>query len=114
MGTISLYCEETPELKLGPGTTGAWPGLDGRPDRTPGNVIVFARGFAEFDEQDYPDWKAWVAAPGTPYIRVIDESTGEGLAGDAPHICLIDGRPFKSELALNGHMRSHTAKGAAQ
>jgi len=105
---VTLYCQETPELKLGPGTTGAWEG------RQPGDVIVFARGFAEFDAKDYPDWRAWVAHPGTPTIREIDDSTGEGLSGDDPHICPIDGRPFKSEFALTGHMRTHAPKGAAK
>ena len=109
MATVTLYCEETPELKLGPGTTSTWEGHQKGDD-----VIVFARGFAEFDPEQYPDWEAWVHAAGTPHIRVIDESTGEGLAGDGPHVCPIDGRPFKSEFALNGHMRSHAKEGAAR
>lgn len=122
---VTLYCEETPELKLGPGTTGSWPGAPGHvdttggwvdptPQREGGDVIVFGRGFAEFKEDDFPEWRTWIKAPGTPFIRVIDESTGEGLAGDAAHICPIDGRMFKSEFALNGHLRSHAPKGAAK
>jgi hypothetical protein len=119
---VTLYCEETPELKLGPGTTSSWPGqpghidarggwIEGTPQREAGDVIVFGRGFAEFNEKDFPEWRAWVAAAGTPHIRVVDESTGEGLASE-PHVCPIDGRPFKSEFALNGHMRTHAKETA--
>ncbi len=55
---ITLICDETPGLKLGPGD--------------PGQLIVFDRGYAEFDEEEYPKWRKWVEAPGTPHIEVIE------------------------------------------
>jgi hypothetical protein len=69
--TITLICRETPYLKLGPGMSGT-PGPWSIVDSVPGQVIAFNRGFAEFDEKEYPDWRKWVAAKGTPHIKVID------------------------------------------
>lgn len=112
--TIVLYCEETPELKLGPGVTATvrttqLPG-DTEP-LVPGDVIRFSDGFATFDEDQYPKWQQWVNAPGSPTIRELEENEGRGEDGQSfpcPKDC---GKgPFKTEFALNGHLRSH-AKG---
>lgn len=106
MSQITLFCEETPGLKLGPGTTSSF--ADGRP---PGDVIVFFRGFATFEADDYPDWERWVRAPGTPYIRVVDVEAGEATSADAGVACPICSKPFATEKSLNGHLLSHRRKG---
>lgn len=97
---VTLRCDETPRLKLGPGTTSSWPGAPGHFDQTrgewtqpsaqtpAGNVIVFGPvapdkapgvmepGYAHFNEQDFPKWREWVSAPGTPAVFEVDEATG--------------------------------------
>jgi hypothetical protein len=99
---ITLICDETPELKLGPG--------EGR-NPTPGSLLVFSVGYVDFDEDDYPDWEAWVAAPGTPHIEVVDTkdervSAAATLGFDCPDC----EKSFKSKSALNAHRLSHRKK----
>jgi len=83
---ITLYCEETPQLKLGPGISVAvrTVQLDGdTPPLEAGQVIEFHDGFATFDEAEYPKWLDWVYAPGTPFIRIVDEGAGEATSAAA-------------------------------
>jgi hypothetical protein len=96
---ITLYSEEAEGLKLGPGNP-----VDSQ--SIPGELIVFERGFATIDPDDFPDLDRWINATGTPRIRVLgaDETTS---AAEGGHVCPIDGRSFKTEFALNGHLRSH-------
>jgi len=105
---VTLYCQETPSLKLGPGSTGD------TGQSVPGQVIVFAHGFATFDEGEFPDWERWVDAPGTPTIRVVDAASGEATEAEGAVTCPVCGKAFKSDFALNSHLRSHAPKKAKQ
>lgn len=108
MSEITLYCAETASLKLGPGSVGE---ASNTGQHVPGHVIVFAYGFATFDEADFPDWRAWVDAPGTPTITVAD--VGQVPAGSAgsfpcPECAKVDvTKVFATQKALNGHLMSH-------
>lgn len=98
MAQVTLYCQETPGLKLGPGTIG-------QEGSVPGSVIVFADGYATFDPTEYPDWARWAFAPGSPYIRVLEgDEAPDGV--DCPEC----GKTFKTDRALNGHLMSHKRK----
>jgi hypothetical protein len=94
---ITLYSDEAAGLKLGPGNP-----IDSQ--SLPGEVIVFERGFATIDPDDFPDLERWINAPGTPRIRVLgpDESVDESGVS-----CPRCDRRFKTDFALNGHLRSH-------
>lgn len=94
MAIITAYCGEAPGLKLGPGL-----GLQ----QTAGALIVFERGYATFDEKDFPLWRTWLV--GAPHIEVLDE--GEVSANEAEFVCDICGRAFVSKQKLNGHRMSH-------
>lgn len=96
MGLVTLYCDETKGLKLGPGSADA-----AEAGKSP-EVIVFQDGFATFDEKEYPDWQEWIHAPGTPFIRVA--SDGEAPSGVECPICH---RYFKTQFALNSHINTH-------
>ena len=86
---ITLYCRETPGLKLGPEAQ-----------------IVFVDGFADVDTETYPDWEAWVHHPGTPFVRVLD--AGEVTSAIAlGFTCDVDGLSFTTEAALNAHLLTH-------
>jgi hypothetical protein len=92
-----LYCAETPNLKLGPGTKA------GDPD-----VIVFEDGYAEVSPDD-PLFKAkmsWLVHPGTPYIRILDDNEIPNTTADAV-FCPECGKPFATDKQLNGHLMSH-------
>ena len=102
---ISLYCEETPGLKLGTGNTSS---INEVPA---GDVIVFRDGFATFDASEFPDWERWIKAPGTPFIRVLDE--GDATVAEGASECPVCGRLLKSEFGLTGHLRSHAPKMAS-
>jgi hypothetical protein len=107
---ITLYCEDTPGLKLGPGTTEAQPVTKYAGDPAPptvGEVIVFRNGFATFDDAQYPLWEAWVHSFGTPFIRVIDADAGETAPSDDAVVCPECGKAFESTRKLNGHLMSH-------
>ena len=97
---ITLYCEETASLKLGPGYTGD------TGQSVPGAVLVFNRGFVTFDEADFPDWQSWVGAQGTPTIRVVDGASGEATEAGGV-VCPICSKQLKTEFALNSHLRVH-------
>lgn len=107
---ITLYCEDTPGLKLGPGTTEPQLVTKFAGDPTPpavGDVIVFRNGFATFDDAAFPSWEMWVHAFGTPYIRVIDADAGETVPTDDSAACPVCGKAFESTRKLNGHLMSH-------
>lgn len=98
MAQITLYCPETPGLKLGPGTIG-------QEGSVPGSVIVFRDGYATFEADEYPEWARWAFAPGSPTIRVLEgDEAAEGAT------CPECGKTFKSDRALNGHLLSHRPK----
>lgn len=112
--TITLHCEETPGLKLGPGVVQTVRTVQLPGDTEPlvaGDVIVFSNGFATFDADEFPDWERWVRSAGTPAIRVIDEAAGEatGAETETPVECPICQRTFKTEFGLKGHLRSHAS-----
>lgn len=118
MAHMILYCAESPNLKLGPGTIDpvdtTWlPG--GTPASPPNQVLVFFKGFAEFDTERFPDWEKWVKHPGTPYISIEGSSTdlaevGEGFPCE---ICAGTRTPrwFATKQKLSGHMLQHRRKG---
>lgn len=113
MAHITLYCEETPGLKLGPGITATvrTTAEDGDPaPLVPGDVIVFRDGFASFDEAEFPLWQRWVNAPGTPFIRVVDEGAGEAVEAAGSVECPVCGRLLKSEFGLKSHLKTHAPK----
>lgn len=101
---ISLYCEETPGLKLGTGNTSSIN------DVPAGDVIEFRNGFATFDAAEFPDWERWVKAPGTPLIRVLDEEGGDATTSIGAVECPVCGRLLKSDFGLTGHLRTHAPK----
>lgn len=100
MALITAYCADAQGLKLGPGITGN-PAI-----QTPGEVIVFERGYATFDEADFPLWRSWLV--GAPTIEVLDE--GEVIAEGAEFVCAVCGKAFESKTKLNGHRMSHRPK----
>lgn len=104
---ITLYCQETPGLKLGPGTTSSFN------DEPAGNVIVFSDGFATFDPETFPEWERWITATGTPHIRVVDGAKGEATDAGSAIPCPIPGcdGAFSKEIALNSHLRAHARRG---
>ena len=106
MATVTLYCEETPNLKLGPGIR------PGDPD-----IIVFTDGYADLDPAD-PLFKAklsWVHKPGTPFIRVLDDDeakTPSEAVVTCPECAKVGvTRAFASDKALGGHLIQHRRKG---
>lgn len=98
MSDIVLYCPEPLGLKLGPGST-------------PEEVIGFHDGFARFDSEDFPDWRAWVEYRTTPHIEILDAESDQVPANmpDA-HICAVCGKAFTSKRGLQGHLMSHVPK----
>lgn len=114
MGHVVLYCAETPNLKLGPGTLSP---LDttsqqGGTPASPGSeqVIIFVDGFADVDTAKMPDWEKWVKHPGTPFIEINPEAglvpLDEGFACEK---CANTRTPkaFETKRQLAGHMMSH-------
>lgn len=97
MAVITAYCADAHGLKLGPGE-----GLA----QTPGQLIVFFRNYATFDEKDFPEWKSWLV--GAPHIEVLDE--GEVRADGAEFVCPTCGKAFETKNKLNGHRMSHREK----
>lgn len=95
MSKITLFCRETPGLKLGPD-----------------NQIVFVDGYADVDTEQYPEWTDWAYHSGTPHIRVVDEGESTSATEESV-LCPVCNRPFKTERALNGHLLSHRPKTAA-
>jgi hypothetical protein len=112
---ITLFCEETPGLKLGPGTTSSFShqreNTGDWVDHQAGDVIVFQDGYATFEESHFPEWADWIKTPGTPVIRIVDEGAGEATSAQGAVDCPVCGRSFKGDFALNGHLRSHAPKG---
>jgi hypothetical protein len=103
---VTLYCEETPQLKLGPGIK------PGDPD-----IIEFKDGYAEIDPAD-PLFKAkitWLYAPGTPFIRILDSDEAHSPAEAVVKCpeCEKAGitKAFANDKALNGHLIQHRKKG---
>lgn len=100
---VILYCQETPNLKLGPGVK------DGDPD-----IITFRDGYAEIDPADplFKQKMMWLAHPGTPFIRVLGEDESPTTDPNAV-TCPACGKSFagdtreKSEQKLNGHLIQH-------
>jgi hypothetical protein len=99
---VTLYCEETPELKLGPGV---------RPEDP--DVIVFKQGYATIDPND-PLFKqkiAWLTHPGTPFIRILDAEEAQSAVEAVVKCpeCEKVGitKAFSSDRALNGHLIQH-------
>jgi hypothetical protein len=97
---VTLFCQEAPELKLGPGIK------PGDPD-----VVVFHEGYAEIDPADpmFAAKMSWVTKPGTPFIRVLDAdevpATQEGVV-----FCPTCSKPFANDRQLNGHLIQHRRK----
>ena len=94
MAKVTLWCPETPELKLGPGVP---------PDP---NVIVFVNGYAELDDTDpmFATKMSWTHSFGVPSpIRVMEED--EARADDPNAVfCPACKLPFGSDRKLNGHI----------
>lgn len=105
MAKITLYCQETPGLKLGPGVKA------GDPD-----IIEFVDGYAEVDSSDplFQIKMTWVTHPGTPFIRILESDEARSLADEVVTCpeCAKDGitKAFPSERALNGHLIQHRKK----
>lgn len=120
MGDVTLYCEETPGLKLGPGVLTqvrtTWdPNSGDTPPLIPGDVIEFRDGFARFDEAKFPKWRDWIRMPGTPPIRIVEEAAGEATSGDSVGaICPVCERKLATDFALKGHLRSHAPSSSNQ
>lgn len=97
---VTLYCHETPELKLGPGIK------EGDPD-----IIVFHGGYAELDpaDPDFAEKMSWLTKPGTPTIRVLDADEVPATQAGAV-FCPACDKPFASDRQLNGHLIQHRRK----
>jgi hypothetical protein len=98
---VTLYCAETPNLKLGPGVK------PGDPD-----IIEFRDGYAEIAPDDplFAAKLAWVGHPSNPLIRVLD--TDETPLNDPNAVfCPECGKAFGSDKQLNGHLIQHRRKG---
>jgi len=99
MAIITAYCAEAHGLKLGPGIGNV---------QVAGEVIVFERGYASFDEKDFPEWRLW-ALKGAPHIEVLD--AGEVPASETSEfVCPVDGKAFETQQKLNGHRMSHAPR----
>lgn len=99
MAEVILYCGEPKGLTLGPSAN-------------PVECIHFTDGFARFDDADFPDWREWVAAPGTPEIEVLPSDTPIVPAGSAGSVdCPVCGKSFAMKVALTGHLKTHAPKG---
>lgn len=98
MSKVTLYCEDAQGLKLGPGTGYA---------QVPGQLIVFFKGYASFEESDFPDWRAW-AAKGAPHIEQLEGD--EVPSTFAAFVCPTCEKGFASQKGLNGHRLSHRPK----
>jgi hypothetical protein len=102
---ITLYCPEVSELKLGPGVTANDPDL-----------VVFSGHYAEIRDDD-PLLKiklSWLAHPGTPFIRVLDDGEAPATVGAVTcPICAEAGttKAFATDKQLNGHLMSHKRAG---
>ena len=90
---VTLYCQDTPGLHLGPGKPGS------------ANVIDFKNGYAEVDEADplYEAKMGWVNGPGCPHIRVLEVDEVPSTDPNAPK-CPACGLAFATERKLNGHI----------
>lgn len=104
---IILYCPETPELKLGPGTTVNDP-----------DMIVFRGGYAELDPADplFTAKMSWLTHSGTPHIRILGEEEAPSTAPGAVAcpVCdkhFADDEKSSGEAKLNGHLIQHRKKG---
>lgn len=97
MGQITLFCQDSHSLKLGPG--------EGN-QQNPGQLIVFDRNYATFEEEDFPDWRAWQA--GAPHIEVLEGD--EVAATDAEFVCPTCNKAFASLRSLNGHRLTHAPR----
>ncbi|MBI4899003.1 MAG: hypothetical protein HY829_00840 [Actinobacteria bacterium] len=95
---ITLYCQETPELKLGPGSP------------TDPSTIVFRLGFAEIAELT-PDIARWITHPGTPHIEILEGSEGR-VAETTPDawVCPACAKAFGTEKQGRMHLLSHRPK----
>ena len=90
---VTLFCQETPGLHLGPGLPGS------------ANVIDFHDGYAELDPDD-PDFgkkMSWVNSFGCPHVRVLDVDEVPSTDPNAVK-CPVCGTAFGSERKLNGHI----------
>jgi hypothetical protein len=112
LATITLYCGETPGLRLGPGIGPAVLAAQGEEHLKALGQIQFSGGYAVFDPSDYPDWKKWVDHPGSPKILILDGEDGEVPSGADTFVCEICGRSFKSVESRRGHLRVHVTASA--
>lgn len=101
---VTLYCEEAPELKLGPG---APPGAPVPVGTVAGEIVIFHNGFADVAPEDLEKVMAWARA-GAPPIEILDGDEGRVLPATPGSIaCARCGKAFESKKKLNGHMMSH-------
>lgn len=69
-----LFCREASELKLGPGS-GAGAVINRLPHEDGGPIIAFHAGVASFDDEDFPDWTAWVESASAYGISELPDDT---------------------------------------
>ena len=96
--TVILYCKDTPELKLGPGS----------PDSP--DTIIFRQGFAEIDELT-PEIARRIVHPGTPHIEILEASEGR-VPETTPDAwaCPACGKTFGTDKQGKMHLLSHREK----
>lgn len=102
---VTLYCPEVSELKLGPGINATDP-----------DIVVFAGHYAEIEPDDplLETKLSWLAHPGTPFIRVLDDDEAPATVGAVTcPICAEQGitKAFGSDKQLNGHLLHHRRQG---
>jgi hypothetical protein len=115
--SVTLYCHETPGLKLGPGTAAYnWDEDAREKSRSEEDnwFLQFVDGFVTIPELT-PKIAAAIKHPGTPHIIVAEEGQ---VAVNAPGdtfpcpVCAETEKPrvFASQRALGGHLMSHRKK----
>jgi hypothetical protein len=101
MSTITLFCEESNGLTLGPGDKGS------------PRVIQFANHYADLDTDDplFDEKMSWVNTRGCPHIEVMDTDEAKVTDPDA-FPCPICDKAFTTKKARDMHqIAAHRNRG---
>ena len=100
---VTLFCPDTSELKLGPGTSASDP-----------DVVTFRNHFAEIDNDDplLADKLRWARHPGSPPIVVLDDEAPAVAGAVTCPQCAAAGivKAFATDRRLGAHLMSHRTR----